>query len=184
MKCPECDTDLYPSDAFCFRCGVRLLSGVERKHIPRPYRRLIRDEHRKRLVLARSTILTVAMVFIFYGRLLWIRLEANLKRAEMGLPVKLGREALAQLRFNIASCVLMVLIYFVLFVWSKKNPLLATISALILFVTTQIWAFAVDPSDFLQTIFGQLFLTAVLLTGVRSALSERRISQEEALRPQ
>lgn len=76
------------------------------------------------------------------------------------------------LAINIALAVL----YFVMWIWAKKNPYAAAITALLLFVTTIVATAALEPESLGKGIIVKIFFTAALIKAI-SAGSEARKAQ-------
>jgi hypothetical protein len=59
--------------------------------------------------------------------------------------------------------------------WSKKRPVAAVVSALVIYIILQVLAFIDDPDNLIRGVISRVIILLYLVKGVRAAVGAERI---------
>jgi uncharacterized membrane protein YvbJ len=190
-QCSQCSAELIETDAFCQKCGNQVIQGVERKQVRQKLGNLAGEQHKKHIKSARTAIMAVAVLTILACAFLWFavksqedKMEAEIKQVMSNPAMVLNHDIVDNARQNINQAKLMVGastvmggIFFFLFFWAKQNPFAASLTALILYVTSMVIAVAMNPETLVQGILIKIIIIAVLVNGVKSGLAYKKLQE-------
>jgi hypothetical protein len=202
MRCPKCAAEVAAGERFCAACGtgVAVVDGVLQAQDPAPPVGVTLDagERDARIGRARKwlfwiSIITLVSGFIFYamakdecekqisqgeeqlaGMDPEIR-DARLKQ-NMGMTwdeIKAHDRGLVTLMLvvNIA----LAAVYLGMWFWAKRNPLAASVTALLLFITVIVVNGVYEPKSFAQGFLVKIFFIIALSKAIGAAQQERRL---------
>lgn len=201
-ECPKCATRMPAGDRFCTRCGTGVAvsaDGALHAQEPQPSASLMElgVNADAKLRSARNWLLAVSILTLISGLLFFAlnkqQVEREIREAESAiagmdpadrdaaLKAEIGMtwdEAVAhdrgmvnlQLAINIGLAVL----YFGLWFWAAKNPLAASVTALLLFVTTIVISAVLEPKTIGQGVIVKIFFTLALAKAIAAGHEARK----------
>ncbi len=193
--CPKCGVPVGPAERFCQACGQALVEGAQAAPpSSKPLGSLVENKHRKQLKGARSSIMVVAVLTFLGAGVQWFlaqqaskELEAEVQKVRndptqvlLEDAVATQRSAVNELRAIAGAILITGFVYIGLFFWAKGNPFAANLTALILFVTIQLLAAALNPVTLAQGWLVKILVIAALVNGVKSGLAFKRLQAQES----
>ena len=203
-ECPKCAAPVPASDRFCTRCGTSAAGaavGVPYVQESLPSASLIdlRATAEAKLQTARKWLLAISILTLCSGLLFFglgqqqVEKEIRdgeaatthmdpgerdaLMKAEIGMT---WEEAVAHdrgmVKLQLAINIGLALLYLVLWMWAKRNPLGAAVTALMLFVTTIAVSMVLDPKTIAQGVFVKVFFTIALIKAISAGYEARKAS--------
>lgn len=194
--CPTCGTALTPDDKFCSGCGgavaaPRFTPEIGAGVIERNKVHLPASSARKWLLIV--SIITLVSGFIFYG-IQREQVEKDIRNAESmiahlsdqerdeGMMREVGMtwdqvkaHDRGMVNLLLAVNIGLAIIYFGLWIYAKKNPYVAALIALILFVTVMAVSAVYEPSTLAQGLLIKGLFIAALVKAVSSGHAERKL---------
>ena len=194
--CPACGAARKNLEPFCVSCGQKLGLTEHEQHAQRSA-----GEAAARLEKARKWLLAVAILTLLSGVVMYFvsssetekqiaqfqQQVGNMPAAERDqlLKERVGMtydEILAhdrgQVTLLLAVNLGLALAYLGLWWWAKRNGVMATIVALLLFVTVHAINAFLDPKTLAQGVILKVALIAALVSALRAALEARRAAAE------
>jgi hypothetical protein len=182
VKCPACSKVVIPNDRFCLSCGAELPTAEH-------YDRL------KRVGDATSAIRILAWLFLISGVVMFFisqsQADETLKKlsslaADAIIPGAGGgvSYSVAELRAQAAwepwgvliINAILAAVMAILSFWGRKSPLSAVIIATGTYVVVTVLSAIADPASLAQGMYIKIFIVAILVNGVRSALELRALN--------
>jgi hypothetical protein len=160
--------------AFCESCGQALPSALPTS--PRIVsagtgfagtaigRGLQSEELHKQAKKAAGALLAVAVIQAVVGPLQVLLVLGN-------APARLRNAAFVEV-FTIAF------VFFVIFLWARKQPLPAAIVGLVLFITLQVIYGILDPTNLFKGILLKIIIIAILVNAIQAGVKYRQIQRE------
>jgi hypothetical protein len=199
--CPKCGAKVAVDERFCAACGAGITiqgDGTVRAQDPLPSASLLgaRIEADRKLGVARKwllaiSILTLASGFVFYA-IQKGEIEKQIRDAEAqtsGMDPELRDrlfkeqigmtwdEAVAHDRGMVTMTLVVNLVLAVLYlgmwIWARTNALAASVTALLLFVTTIGVSAVLEPKTLAQGILVKILFLAALAKAISAGYEER-----------
>ena len=180
-KCSSCGKNIPIEDWFCTHCGnaIRRLSAAQE--------RAIRNGPR--------WVLAVSIMFLIFGtyaghqqQLEADKANASLSRFEdnqiWSIPVNGKSVTVGGLKAIIEKEVLFIyavnyflaVVMFVLFLWGRRSPFPALITALCVYLAVIVLNGIVEPSSLFKGVLVKILVIMALSAGIKAALVGRRVS--------
>lgn len=200
-QCAHCGEALAAEESFCTACGKPGTDAAEAPRRPSRARRNLerRDaKHRERQVKRASIwLLVIAALYLIAGTVTGMRLQsaaasAHELLAEYDDEERIPDEMLAEMgdadfetfgelraavdaEVTIAFVQAFVLggIMILLFLWARRSPVPAFVTALCVFVVVTVVATVIEPSSLLKGIPVKILTVLLLLAGIKAALASR-----------
>jgi hypothetical protein len=176
LRCPACKAEIQLLDEFCGKCGHAL--GTPARFL-----------HRHSVQGATSAIWVLAVLFALFGVVMFFIMQdqtdaalnnlAQFEDREILQPIdgvtytagELRKRVIWEHRGVLVVNLLLAAIMVVLAWWSKQRALPAILIATAIFVTVQVTAAIVDPKTLMQGLVLKAIVVAVLVKGIKGALS-------------
>ena len=158
QKCPQCNAAVEMDAQFCHNCGYSLASLRTTAPVAPVSMATPDPAIEKGIRQARTTLLVVAIIQIFSG-LIFVAMQS-------------------QDTFAIAGVFIVSAVFFALWFWAKRNPLPATITGLITFVTLHVAEAMIDPRQIYQGIIMKILVVSFLAKGVSAAINYRNMQKQ------
>lgn len=154
--CPQCRAEMPAAERFCGQCGLDREAYLAVEAVTRPA-----------FVSAQRWILGVAALMSLNTLALYWKL---------GDFARQGNSSIESLRlFLVAPAAVVALCYFGLWLWSRKQPFVAAVVALVLFVILQVIHAIWNPATLTQAVIIKVAIVAVLVGAVLAGIKARRI---------
>lgn len=163
-NCRACATGVQEADQFCQSCGFPLKGSEQDQEnfiYNRNYQHLELQGLDKKIKSAGTTLYVLAGLSMLSGIIFFFIYNGQ-------------AEATAEL---IAGAVIAI-IYFLLALWSKKKPVAAIISGLVLFFLVWILTVIADPVNIVSGIIFKIIILVYLIKGMKSAFEAERIRKQ------
>jgi hypothetical protein len=176
LRCPACKSEIQLLDEYCGKCGHSLGTPA-------------RFMHRHSVQGATKAIWFLAVVFALFGILMFFLMRDTTEAAlanlapyadsEMLEPIdgvsytagELRARILWEHRGLVAVNLILAAIMVVLALWSKRKALPAILVATAIFVVVQVAGAIADPKTLMQGILVKAIVIAVLIRGIKGAIS-------------
>lgn len=182
ISCLKCGTASKAGGKFCEKCGAALPDAENHLRM-------------KKLKESRNAIAVVGAMFLVFGVLMYFMQQSNLtvsmknleqfKDSDMyprlvaGKQISVGelkqmiqKQPITTLVTNIVLAVLM----FALFLYSKKSPLAAIMIATGIYASVHVLNAIADPMTISQGLVMKIIMMAMLIKGIRATLELRKVS--------
>lgn len=159
-QCPQCSAAMPATERFCESCGLDREAYLAGHALSGPA-----------FASARWWILAVAVLMSVGTLVFYMQLGDLAQQSPAIEPLRLALTA---------PMVAITLCYFGLWLWSMKQPLAASVVALVLFVILQIVNAILEPSTLFQGIVVKTIVIVVLVGAVRAGLQAQRARAEYA----
>lgn len=184
ITCPHCSAVNAVAGAFCESCGKALPSAAPSG--PRVLagdamptsgagRVVVSEELKKKMKHASYALLAVAIIQTLLGPVMLYASKAQMER-ETGAPAEVTAIGWI-IVIGIASA------FWILFVWSRFQPLAAAIVGMVLFITIHLLDIIADPTSIAKGLIMKIIVIAVLAKGISAALQYKRLKAGEAPLP-
>jgi len=174
-QCPKCGVEVEDGNAFCESCGAALREGVKRRKVRNRRASLAGKIHDRNIKGARIAIMIVAVLtFLEAGAVWW--LHSVLKSASQYDQDPELLAALGNIQLLAVAVTLVAFVMLGLFFWAGSNPFGASLTALIIYLTSMLVGFALNPLA-LASPLGWVIRISIILalsSGVRSGLVSKR----------
>ena len=169
--CPHCGVANQTHSSFCEACGKALPSGahsgprVVTASMPTTSAGLqfVSEELKKNLKKAKGALLAVTIIQTLFGLIIFGVVKASLRPGQSFPPVLLIT------LFGIA------VIFFGLYLWSRRNPLPAAIVGLTLFVTLHLIDAIADPAQLGRGIIMKIIIVVMLVQAIQAGVKYKRL---------
>jgi hypothetical protein len=189
--CPKCGAAVSADEGYCSACGYALRADAaeQRRVGQRIGLKYAKQSFQGNITSGRKTILVCAILFCIATVGVYFLLETTVSKAEKdianarGNPMydqdkveEAGRE-IARVR-NLVPIItggyaVLSAAFFAFWVWAKKRPLPATLSALILFLAFQVLNLALAPEEFVKPL-PLLIRVLIIISLVRAVTSAQK----------
>jgi hypothetical protein len=163
-SCKCCSTAISENDQFCQSCGFPLKGTEEEQNnfiYSRNYKHIELEGLDKKIRSAGTTLYVLAGLFLVFG-LVYFGMNASDSTASAML-----------ITYGILA-VLFLLLGF----WSKKKPVAAIISGLVLYILLQILSAIDDPVNIVKGIIVKIIIIGYLIKGMQSAFEAEKIRKQ------
>ena len=162
--CPACSNTISVNDVFCQNCGYPL-QGEEQEQknflLNREIAQIDLDGYHKKIIRARNWFYYLAGLFTVIGLITFFKNKDSEDVLVIAIP-----------EFILSVC------FLVLGSYSIKKPLACIISGLCLYIIVQILNFIADPALIARGIVFKIFVIAMLINGIKSAIEIEKIRKE------
>jgi len=178
LRCPACKAEIQLLDEFCAKCGHEL--GTPARFIGQ--RSVQGATSAIRLLAALFAIFGVIMFFVMRGQTeAALATLDQLPDHEVLQPIDGVTYTVAELRTRVlwehrgllVVNLMLSVIMLVLAWWSKWKPLAAILIATAIFAAVQVISAIIDPKTIMQGIVVKVLVIAILIKGIKGALSLR-----------
>ncbi|MEO6454209.1 MAG: hypothetical protein ABIN97_09065 [Ginsengibacter sp.] len=162
--CFSCGNNISHDDVYCTNCGYPLQGTIEERDQfmnNRNYKHMELHEMNRKIKSGTTTMYVLAG-FCVIGGVIFYAVTSELENPMAVLIMYLVLAA----------------IYVGLALWSKKQPLPAIVSGLILYIIVQLLAMIEDPMNIVKGIIFKIIIIVYLIKAVRSASDAQRIKKE------
>ena len=173
QQCVKCAAEINQEEKFCGECGwdqskplkdpsineatssakkkksIKRLSQSEKRAIGKRAQAGLNRKERVRkdaIKQGRIAIMVVAVLTIVLTLIQWINFENQVTAASNNPMQVIDQNAVAQARLIIYSTFGCGLLFVGLFVWAKKNPFSACLTALVIYVLSHVVSAVIDPA--------------------------------------
>ncbi len=202
-SCAACGERLAPGERFCPKCGAGVSAAGEvlrqrRVKAVASRTRRAAGAGRKKAMTASRWILVLSILFTIGGTVLGIMAQRNAAQALQNLegmaddepyPEEIAGKVYTagELREKIRAEPLLIfvtnyglaIVMFGLFLWSRRAPLPAIVTALCVYLVIQALGAVVDPDTALKGILIKILVICALLSGIKGALAARAEARSE-----
>jgi hypothetical protein len=178
--CPHCGAENEAGAEFCGSCGKalprqsatgpRVLSATDGS-LSASGREFVADDLKRQMNKASGALLAVAILQTIVGPILLLKAKADMEKTNPGVPIEIKPIGYVMI-FGIAIA------FYVLWLWSRKNPFPAAIVGLVLFVTLHLLDAVVDPATIVQGILVKIIVVVVLAKAVSAGAKYRQIQKQ------
>lgn len=200
-RCPSCAAEIAGGEKFCAACGtgVAIVDGVVHAQDPAPVIvNLDPIERDRRIGRARKWLFWISVITLVSGLVFYAigkdtcedqlrSVEHQLAGMDPGVRDSLLVERTGmtwdQVKAHDRGLVTLLLViniglaavYLGMWFWAKRNPLGASVTALLLFITVIVVNGVYEPSSFAQGFLVKIFFILALAKAISAAQEERRI---------
>jgi len=194
VRCPKCRAGVEKTEKYCAKCGAKIPTRGDRIRIMN--RKRERAENQQKVNRGRRWMLIVAVLTLFQAVFLYFSGMSEIDKAvreaehsDLGLtPAERDAEIKATTGMTWAELIeqsrgsvrLMAGIAGVLgaaFVglwwWAQTNPFAAALTALLMYVTSQVIGGMMEPESFLKGFIIKIFIVVALFSAVSAGHRER-----------
>ena len=183
--CAKCAGEVPAGASFCEACGTPLKAGAKPKRSLVEVRRSVEKGKNSRTIASgRNTLMWVAILNLGLGLLVYLLMAGQYHTTpNMDPDLMIEYQKAGRLFFIIClvSFFLPGVIFLGLYVWARTNPLPATMSGLIIYITFLIAGIALNPET-AKGILAWVIRIAIigsLWNAVKSAQTEKRARERE-----
>ena len=200
-KCPQCSAEVAAGEKFCAACGAAMVAGVVRPQDPPPEVIGLGFERDARIGRARKWLMAISIITLISGFIFYAigksDVEKQIRDAEMQMagidPVQ--RDALMKEQIHMTweeakahdrgqvNLLLFINIglaaaYFGMYFWARRNPLAASVTALLLFITVIGVNAVYEPKTLAQGVIVKIVFIGALSKAISAAQEERKIQAQ------
>ncbi|MHC4252480.1 MAG: zinc ribbon domain-containing protein [Planctomycetota bacterium] len=173
--CPKCGVEVEEASAFCESCGAALKEGVKRRKVRGRRGSLAGKIHGRNIKGARIAIMIVAVLTFLEAAATWY-FYSVLKAAAQYDPDPKALAAVGLLQLVAFAVTLVAFVMLGLFFWAASNPFAASLTALVIYLTSMVVGLALNPIGLVSPIAWVIRISIItaLASGVRSGLVSKR----------
>ena len=160
VTCQACSARNSEGTGFCQQCGERLFDKSQPAPRVNPHLgttpaapgvkqprlgNLAAEHHGKEIRSARIAIMLVSVLTVISAAAYWMMLDAELAKIRSDPAMFVVQSAVNEARLLIIATFAIGMLFLGLFFWAKRNPFGATLTALIVYLTSMVANAAVDP---------------------------------------
>jgi hypothetical protein len=179
--CPFCGRAVPATDKFCPYCGKSIV--------------VLTEETTKAITTAAKWILAVSIMFVIFGTIIGFVQKSQASKAMENLAKYSDSEVLqipnddneytvAELKSKINQEVVLVfltnyflaLVMFGFYVWARRSPFPAMITALCVYLAVMVLSAIVDPKTLVQGLVIKIIFIGALIAGIKASLVTRGVS--------
>lgn len=164
LECLICKQIISNNNSDCETCGYPLHGTDHEKEtfmVLRGNREIDLEEHDKQIRNLGRYLKVIGGFTAFWGFITYFLMAADDK--DLIIP---------------ASSIVLGAVYFSLGIWSKKKPMAAVVTGLIVFVLANTVRFIFDPAAIGSGIIWKIFIIIAFIQGIRSAKEAEKIKKE------
>jgi hypothetical protein len=203
-KCPQCSADVAAGEKFCAACGagIAVAEGIVRpQDAPPPEVIGLNFERDARIGRARKWLMAISIITLISGFAFYaiqseqadkiIResaqnlssLDAAQRDAAVQAEVHMTWDqwvshTRGQVTLFLFINIGLAAVYFGMFFWAKRNPLAASVTALLLFITVMGVNAVYDPKSLAQGVIVKIFFVGALAKAISAAQEERKLNAQ------
>ncbi len=181
-QCPHCLKDIPIEDNFCSFCGESI--------------KVLSDEERQKIKKASKWLLAVSILFFIFGTIhgfinKWGAEKAKKNLAQYEDSFVIGKSAngknytVKELKSKIDRRVILgflksyflTIVMFGLYIWAKKTPFPAMVTALCIVLALEVFGGIINPSNIFRGILIKIFFIGALIAGIKASLATRKVSK-------
>jgi hypothetical protein len=200
-KCPKCGSEMTAGEKFCAACGsgVAVVDGTVHAQDPAPIvPTMPAFERDARLGRARKWLFWISLItlvsgFVFFaiaksdcekqidqGEAQLAGLDPEVRDARLKANTGMTWDEIKAHDRGLVTLLLVIniglaTVYLGMWFWAKRNPLAASVTALLLFITVIVVNGVYEPSSIPQGFLVKIFFTVALAKAISAAQEERRI---------
>lgn len=198
-RCPACGRDATADEKFCAGCGASMVPGLSPAAPPPTAQAFVVDLDRdQRIGKARKWLMAISIITLITGFVFYaigkndvekqIRdAEAQLAGIDPATRDEMFKQSIGmtyqqaidhdrgQVTLLLVINIALAFAYFGMWFWAKRNPLAATVSALLLFIVVIVVNAAYDPKTLAQGILIKILFIGALAKAIAAAQEERRL---------
>jgi predicted nucleic acid-binding Zn ribbon protein len=179
--CPSCHEQMPAEDKFCSFCGKTAV--------------VLTEKEKKKIRKASKWILAISIMFIFFGTILGFVQKSTADKAIRNLaqyeesdiwetPINGKKYTVGELRTQIDREVILVFgtnyflaaIMFGLYLYSRKAPFPAMVTALCVYLAVIVLNSIIDPATIIQGIIIKIIFISALIAGIKTSLVARGLT--------
>jgi predicted RNA-binding Zn-ribbon protein involved in translation (DUF1610 family) len=180
-SCPSCGREMPATDKFCPFCGKSIV--------------VLSEETKKAITTAAKWILAVSIMFVIFGTIIGFVQKSQASKAMenlaqygdsevLQLPNVDNEYTVAELKAKIDQEVIFVflsnyflaLVMFGLYLWARRSPFPAMITALCVYLAVMVLSAIVDPKTLVQGIVIKIIFIGALIAGIKASLVTRSVT--------
>ena len=182
--CPSCYEKIPAEDKYCSFCGKSTV--------------VLTEKEKKKLRTASNWILAISILFIIFGTILGFMQKSTAEKAINNLsqyeasavwntPVNGKTYTVGELRTMVNREVMLVfgtnyflaIVMFGLYLYSRKAPFPAMVTALCVYLAVIVLNGIVDPTTIVQGVVIKIIFISALVAGIKASLVARGLSPEQ-----
>lgn len=174
LLCPHCGVSNPAGSAFCEACGKALPTTstgptvATAGSMTSAGRQLVGDDLRKTMKKAFTALMIVAVLQTFFGPVLLMVQKSKMERENPDMVYTIEPWAYAVV-FGIA------LLFWVLALWARRNPLPAAITGLVVFVTLHVIEAVADPTSIVKGFLMKIIVVVMLVAAIKAGIQHRKL---------
>jgi hypothetical protein len=199
MTCPKCNSAVSSDERFCTACGGEIAESPATGNKPLSPPTVVQLESNPAHRSARRWLLAISILTLISGIVMFLiqlhALDKDLHEAEIAtshltpaerdelFKQEIGmtfQEAVdhdrGTLTLHLVVNIVLSCIYFGLWIWAKKNPYMAALIALILFLTVIVVSAVLEPKSLVQGILVKVLFVSALGKAVKAGAEARRLA--------
>ncbi len=176
--CPFCGGELPAEDEFCSYCGKPVI--------------VLSEEDTRKIRKASKWILVISIMFVVFGTIMGFKQRSVADEAKSNLAQYESSETWSQringkvftvgeLRSKIDQETTMIfavnyflaLIMFVLYLWARRSPFPAMVTALCVYLAVMVLNGILDPGSVFQGIIIKVVFVGAMIAGIKASLAAR-----------
>ncbi len=181
-SCPSCGREVPVVDKFCPFCGKSIV--------------ILSAETKKAITTAAKWILAVSIMFVIFGTIIGFVQKSQASKAMenlaqysdsevLQLPNDANEYTVAELKSKINQEVIFVflsnyflaLVMFGLYLWARRSPFPAMITALCVYLAVMVLSAMVDPKTLFQGLIIKIIFIGALIAGIKASLVTRGVTR-------
>ncbi|MDJ0720749.1 MAG: hypothetical protein QNJ04_03925 [Desulfobacterales bacterium] len=181
-SCPHCSKQIPAADLYCAFCGEEI--------------KALSPEEQKKIKKAANWILALSILFIVFGTIVGFVHNKAAEKAKQNLtqfedsavldePINGKQYTVGELKTEIDQEVLwlfltnyfLAAVMFGLYLWARKAPFPAMLTALCVYLAVIVLNAIVDPLSIAQGVVIKVIFIAALIAGIKSSLATRKIAR-------
>jgi hypothetical protein len=194
-KCPGCGSPINKTDDFCGECGTKIRQDISTTGA----QKLWSEEVDASVKKATKWVLAVAIMFIVFGTIMGLMQKSTTDKALANLvkyddsltwsqPINGKTVTVGQLKKMVnfeyysvfAVNYFLSIVMFVIFVWSKKSPFSAFVTALSIYLGVMVLSAIVDPKTIIQGVIVKVAVIMALINGIKAAIPTKGLARGSA----
>lgn len=177
-RCPSCHEQMPAEDKYCSYCGKAAV--------------VLTEKEKKKIRKASKWILAISIMFVIFGTIMGFMQKSTAEKASRNLarysasdvwetPINGKTYTVGELRSQIKHEVILVFgtnyflaaIMFGLYLYSRKAPFPAMVTALCVYLAVIVLNSIVDPQTIIQGIVVKIIFISALIAGIKTSLVAR-----------
>jgi hypothetical protein len=201
VRCPKCRSAVQKSEKFCAKCGAKIPTRADRARAMN--RKRERQENQQKVNRGRRWMLIVAVLTLFQAVFLYFsgmseidkaireaeHSDLGVSAAERDAEIKattgmtwaeLIEQSRGTVRLMAGIAGVLGAAFIGLWWWAQINPFGAALTALLMYVTSQVIGAMMEPESLLKGILIKIFIVVALFSAVSAGHRERAFSRRRA----
>ncbi len=201
IRCPKCRAAVSKSEKFCAKCGAKIPTRADRMRAMN--RKRERQENQQKVNRGRRWMLIVAVLTLFAALYSYFsgmsEVDKEIRESEASFVGMTAAERNAEIKatsgmtwpeliekarglVRLQAGILGALgtAFFGLWWWAQSNPFAAALTALLMYLTSQVIGAMVEPESLLKGILIKIIIVVALFSAVSAGHRERAYSRRRA----